>query len=84
MGSKAIFLRNLESSDWKEAAKAESIELWELKPGEQLTQKDIETAMQDPEIRPNPIHTSGRSSQPSFQRYFGPGFEQRLELEMEE
>eukprot|EP00980_Cylindrotheca_fusiformis_P003649 scaffold818_cov136-Cylindrotheca_fusiformis.AAC.15 len=82
--SKAIFLRNLDSSSWKQTARAESIELWELKPGEQLSQKEVETALRDPEIQPNPIHSTDGSSRPSFQRYFGPGFEERLELEMEE
>jgi hypothetical protein len=40
--------------------------------------------MLDPDIRPALLHSLGESSQPSFQLYFGPGFEQRLELEMEE
>ena len=60
--------------------------LWELKDGEQLTLKDIETALQDPEIQPKPLvqRNTDTSSKPALQRYFGPGFEERLELEMEE
>ena len=61
--------------------------LWELKEGEQLSQQDIETALQDPEIQPKPLvqrNPNDTSSKPALQRYFGPGFEERLELEMEE
>ena len=60
--------------------------LWELKDKEQLTQKDIEKALQDPEIQPKPLvqRNTDATSKPALQRYFGPGFEERLELEMEE
>ena len=57
---------------------------WDLKEGEHLLPKDIEKAMEDPDIRPAPLHSLEESSQPTFQLYFGPGFEERLELEMEE
>jgi hypothetical protein len=58
--------------------------LWELKRGEQLTLQDIEKALADPDIKPAPLHSLDDSAQPPSQLYFGPGFEQRLELEMEE
>ena len=57
----------------------------ELQSGEQLAPKDIEKAMNDPEIRPVPLFSMDKPSEPpSFQLYFGEGFEERLELEMEE
>lgn len=59
--------------------------VWELKQGEQLTPEDIERSMADPDIRPaSLLHGADESSHPSFQLYFGPGFEERLELEMDE
>ena len=62
-----------------------SSRLWELKEGEQLTLEEIEAALQDPEIQPKSlVHSMDSSSTPALQTYFGPGFEERLELEMEE
>ena len=58
--------------------------LGELRRGEQLTSRDIELAMDDPDIRPVPLHGVEKTSRPSVQLYFGPGFEERLELELEE
>jgi hypothetical protein len=58
--------------------------LWELKKGAQLSKEDVNNAMADPDIRPASLHSLEESSQPSFKLYFGPGFEDRLELEMEE
>ena len=58
--------------------------MWDLGPGEQLTPDDIEKAMEDPEVRPVPIHGAEKGLKLSAQLYFGPGFEERLELEMEE
>jgi hypothetical protein len=40
--------------------------------------------MDDPDIRPVPLHGVEKTSRPSVQLYFGPGFEERLELELEE
>ena len=60
----------------------------ELAKGEQLTPGDIQTALEDSDIRPEPVHSGdnsgNRSTLAPFQLYFGPGFEDRLELEMEE
>lgn len=56
-----------------------------MKEGEQLTLEEIEAALQDPEIQPKSlVHSMDSSSTPALQTYFGPGFEERLELEMEE
>ena len=54
----------------------------ELEPGEQLEPADIERAMNDPLVKPVPIYSTSGETQP--QLYFGPGFEERLELELEE
>jgi len=74
---KAIFLRN------ENDEKARS--LWELPPGDQLTARDIERALDDPDIKPATVYgTEDSKSASSIQLYFGPGWEDRLELEMEE
>lgn len=49
-----------------------------------MTPGDIELAMDDADIRPVPLHGVDKTSRPSVQLYFGPGFEERLELELEE
>jgi len=61
----------------------------ELTNGEQLTESDIERAMADPEIKPTPLYSAdgeGRETATAAvpQLYFGPGFEDRLEMELEE
>ena len=74
---KAIFLRN-EKEDQAQS-------LWELPPGEQLSTQDIERALQDPDIKPATVYgTEDTKDSSSIQLYFGPGWEDRLELEMEE
>ena len=56
-----------------------------MKRGEQLTPGDIEKALSHPGIKPVPLFSMEKSSTPpSFQLYFGKGFEERLELELEE
>ena len=80
---KAIYLRNV-------AAKGESDGefLLELKEGEQLSASDIENAMNDSDIRPVSLYNApdSENAQKQFaaQLYFGPGFEDRLEMEMDE
>ena len=60
----------------------------ELREGEQLSKEDIERAMDHPDVRPSSLYAVEEESvskhQPSFQLYFGPGFEKRLEMEIEE
>jgi hypothetical protein len=74
---KAIFLRN----ETDEGA----LSLWELRPGEQLSVRDIERALEDPDIKPATVYgTEDSKASSSIQLYFGPGWEDRLELEMEE
>ena len=74
---KAIFLRN-EKDD-------QARSLWELPQGEQLSVRDIERAMEDPDIKPATVYgTEESKTSSSVQLYFGPGWEDRLELEMEE
>lgn len=63
-------------------------DIMELNKGEQLTDDDIERAMQHPEIKPAALTgttaTSDRATPVMPQLYFGPGFEDRLEMELEE
>jgi hypothetical protein len=76
---KAIFWRNVRSDETRVVI--------ELRPGEQLQGSDIERALKDPEIRLEPLYASkGKSDShaPKPQLYFGPGFEERLEMELEE
>ena len=78
---KAIYLRNVAN------AKDDKNLLLELGEGEQLDAEDIEKAINDSTIRPVPLYSSLEtdSSHPvAAQLYFGPGFEDRLEMEMEE
>jgi len=57
----------------------------ELPPGQQLTKEDIDWALDDPDIKPRALHsTNENNAVPPAQLYFGPGFEERLELEMDE
>ena len=79
---KAIYLKNLESS--QNDLGSEDLETWQLKPGEALLRADIVRALKDPEVQPTSMYALDGLSAPSLQRYFGPGFEERLELEMEE
>jgi hypothetical protein len=47
--------------------------------------EDIERALQDPDIKPATVYgTEDLTGPSSIQLYFGPGWEDRLELEMEE
>jgi hypothetical protein len=78
---KAVFWRNVRSDETRVVL--------ELGPGEQLRESDIQRALEDPEIRLEPMYAAAPSSSkpppPSKpQLYFGPGFEDRLEMELEE
>ncbi|CAJ1933567.1 unnamed protein product [Cylindrotheca closterium] len=83
---KAIYLKNLDSSRNPNGKESNStdLEMWELKTGETLVQEDVTRALKDPEIQPTAMYSLDGLSVPSLQRYFGPGFEERLELELEE
>lgn len=62
--------------------------LLELEEGEKLSESDIERAMNDPDIKPTAMYGGssdlGTFHKPAAQLYFGPGFEARLEMELEE
>jgi hypothetical protein len=66
-----------------------SFDLRELPAGEHLTAEDIKVALEDPDVKPAPLfRLEGEKKEGELPRnvqlYFGPGFEQRLELELEE
>jgi len=75
---------NKDDDDEDEAA----VLLLELEEGEQLEEDDIARAMDDPEIKPVPLYSADSSKNKKAgtmtQLYFGPGFENRLEMELEE
>lgn len=93
---KAIILHNLSMIETKNSTQERaqqhdpsSPDLRKLNDGVQLSEEDIERAIQDPSIKPKGLYsldeeTKSKGPQPDVQLYFGPGFEQRLELEMEE
>lgn len=58
----------------------------ELPPGEQLTLEDINRALSHSSIQPVSLYSGKESSkgQVGAQLYFGPGFERRVEMEMDE
>lgn len=58
----------------------------ELPAGEQLELEDINRALAHPSIQPVPLYSGKESSkgQVGAQLYFGPGFERRVEMEMDE
>jgi hypothetical protein len=63
----------------------------ELNKDEQLNASDIEKALEDPSLKPVPLYSgTGEDEEDKgsilagVQLYFGPGFEERLEMEMEE
>ena len=59
----------------------------ELQADEQLTKEDIELAMNDSTLASKPLYRAsgdiGRSLE-AAQLYFGPGFEDRLEVELDQ
>lgn len=87
---KAIILRNLARVEGDTKASVHnpsSVDLRKLAAGEQLSLADIERAIEDPDIKPRALYAlddNDKSTKPNVQLYFGPGFENRLELEMEE
>lgn len=76
---KAIFWRNVQDDETKV--------LLELPENEQLQDSDIARALEDPEVRLTSLYAArndGASAPSKPQLYFGPGFEERLEMELEE
>ena len=56
----------------------------EIPKGDMLQVVDIENAMKDADVKPSPIFESPAVGTVGTQLYFGPGFENRLEIELEE
>jgi hypothetical protein len=84
---KAICLRNIEKQKRSSGQVNEADMLLELSQGEQLEVQDIARAMEDPDIKPVPLYSGAAEKEKQHvgtQLYFGPGFEDRLEMEMEE
>lgn len=81
---KAILLRNVEKQRKATGEADEAAILVELDHGEQLEESDIVRAMEDPDIKPVPLFSASTEKKLGPQLYFGPGFEDRLELELEE
>ena len=83
----AIALKKGDSKDQKDS-EAFGQRIYELSKGEQLTEKDIERALEHPDIRPASIFNLSLTDldhrQAAAQLYFGPGFEERVEMELEE
>lgn len=84
---KAILLRNsdqLSSASVGNRNGDEMSVLVELAPGEQLTEKDIIRATEHADVKPVPLYSNASDKKKGLQLYFGEGFEDRLEMEMEE
>jgi hypothetical protein len=83
---KAIYLRNIERIQNNQSDVEKDLRpLWELPKGERLTKEDIEKSLQDPDVKAGSVYGSRDFDGPSsIQLYFGPGWEERLEIEMEE
>jgi hypothetical protein len=82
---KAIYLRNRDKAKKRKRCSDyldETNVLLELAPGEQLEESDIQRALDD--INPTPLYSAAPEKKIEPQLYFGPGFEDRLEMEMEE
>jgi hypothetical protein len=78
----AIFLRNCDTERKAKGSVDETNILLELGKGEQLLPADIERAIKA--INPVPLYSAETEKKVEPQLYFGPGFEERLEMELEE
>lgn len=87
---KAIFIRRLEQLEAMRTKNKQNLKddfILELPANEQLTKTDVEKALLDSTIVPKPLYNSSNSvldSTDATQIYFGPGFEERIEMEMEQ
>lgn len=84
---KAIYFKALEKrkTSIEEGENSDEL-LLELQRGEQLSLNDIEKAVNDSTVRPMPLYsaTDDKAQLAAAQLYFGPGFEERIEMEMDE
>jgi hypothetical protein len=81
----AIFLKNLAKAKLTNDEVDERTILLELEHGDQLEKRDIDEAMCH--LKPVSLYCrvdGGPAEKPVAHLYFGPGFEDRLELELEE
>jgi hypothetical protein len=84
---KAIFIKCLgRREEMRRKGANEDDFVLELNSDEQLTKEDIEMALNDSTVVPKPLYNSANSTQAAdaAQIYFGPGFEERIEMEMEQ
>ena len=59
----------------------------QLQKNEQLTRNDIQTALNDSTVISKPLYHATHSvlqNAEAAQLYFGPGFEERIEMEMDQ
>jgi len=91
---KAIFLRCLKNREQKRSNDGDKNKrviddekmILELELGEQLTKEDIERALGDSTIGGKALYNAAHSvlDNASVQLYFGPGFEERIEMELDQ
>ena len=86
---KAIFIKSLKRrEEMRQNGANEDKFVLELGSDEQLTKEDIEKALNDSTVVPKPLYNSANTtllqSADAAQIYFGPGFEERIEMEMEQ
>lgn len=86
---KAILLRCLKNGqqDQHNNDKSNKEIILELSDKEQLTKADIEEALKDTIVVPKPLYNASNSvlsTTQAVQTYFGPGFEDRIEIELDQ
>lgn len=88
---KAIFIKCLEKREGLRQSGVSGMtqdeHVLELGRDEQLTKEDIEKALNDSTVVPKPLYNSSNATlqaTDAAQIYFGPGFEERIEMEMEQ
>lgn len=88
---KSIFLRCLEKREQSRMSKhndrTDANMILELEEGEQLSKEDIERALNDSTVGAKPLYCATNSALEKgsyVQLYFGPGFEDRIEMELEQ
>ena len=89
---KAIFIKCLEKREELRQSGVKGVTtkdelVLELGRDEQLTKEDIEKALSDSTVVPKPLYNSSNATlqaTDAAQIYFGPGFEERIEMEMEQ
>jgi len=88
-GKQAIFLRCTKKFDTKNGKPGTDDQklVLQLDASEQLTKEDIDVAMKDSTLMAKPLYNACNSvldGGEAAQLYFGPGFEERIEMEMDQ